>query len=135
MTDVTAEPGTEWIVDAHGCDPERLRSRELLEALMDGIITDLALRPVAPALWHQFPGPGGLTGVVVLSESHLTCHTFPERGYAAFNLYCCRPRAEWPWKTELASRLGATDVSVTTHARGVVEAPPHVQLFRASRGR
>ena len=117
---MTAEPGTEWIVDAHGCDPGRLRSRPTLAALLDQVVSDLALRPVAPALWHQFPEPGGLTGVVVLSESHLTCHTFPERGYAAFNLYCCRPRAEWPWADELAARLGATEVKVTTHTRGVV---------------
>jgi S-adenosylmethionine decarboxylase len=121
MTAMTTEPGAEWIVDALGCDPERLRSRATLEALVERIIADLALRPVSPALWHQFPGPGGLTGVVVLSESHLTCHTFPERGYAALNLYCCRPRAEWPWARELATRLGATDVRVTTCPRGVVE--------------
>ena len=119
MAAMTAEPGTEWIVDAYGCDPDRLRSRATLEALVGQVIADLALKPVAPAVWHQFPGPGGLTGVVVLSESHLTCHTFPERGYAALNLYCCRPRAEWPWDAELAARLGATDVKVTTHARGV----------------
>ena len=93
---------------------------ELGRRILDQVVSDLALRPVVPALWHQFPEPGGLTGVVVLSESHLTCHTFPERGYAAFNLYCCRPRAEWPWVQELASRLGATEVKVTAHTRGVV---------------
>jgi S-adenosylmethionine decarboxylase len=118
---MTTEPGTEWIVDAHGCDPVRLRSRAALEALVDQIVLDLALRPVTPAVWHQFPEPGGLTGVVVLSESHLTCHTFPERGYAALNLYCCRPRAAWPWANELAARLGASDVRVTTQTRGVAE--------------
>ena len=32
---------------------------------------------------------------VLLSESHLSGHTFPETGFAAINLYCCRPREAW----------------------------------------
>lgn len=115
---MTLEAGCEWLVDAHGCDPAALRSPEVLHALCDRIVAELGLRPVAPPLWHQFPDAGGLTGVVVLSESHLTCHTFPERGFAAFNLYCCRPRPAWPWAERLGHALGATDVQVTSHARG-----------------
>jgi S-adenosylmethionine decarboxylase len=114
--------GCEWIVDAFGCDPEVLGSRDTLDALFAQVIRDLSLTAVAPPVWHRFPGPGGLTGVVVLSESHLTCHTFPERGFAAINLYCCRPRAPWPWADELARRLGASDVRVTAHARGAAAA-------------
>lgn len=110
--------GCEWIVDAFGCDPDALRSRETLDALVAQVLRELALTAVGPAVWHQFPGPGGLTGVVVLAESHLTCHTFPERGFAAFNLYCCRPRAPWPWALELTRRLGAAEVRVVTYERG-----------------
>lgn len=106
------------MVDAYGCDAEALRSRETLEGLVAQVLHDLELTAVAPAVWHRFPGPGGLTGVVVLAESHLTCHTFPERGFAAFNLYCCRPRAPWPWAVELTRRLGAAEVSVVAHERG-----------------
>ena len=112
------EPGCEWIVDAHGCDPSALASLETMKALFDRLIADLHLRQVAEPVWHQFPDAGGITGVVVLSESHLTCHTFPERGFAAVNLYCCRPRRDWPWAERLTEALGATDVQVTTHRRG-----------------
>ena len=113
------EPGCEWIVDAYGCDPSRLRSLDGLQALFAQIVEELGLRPVAPPTWHQFPDAGGVTGLVVLSESHLACHTFPERGFAALNLYCCRPRASWPWAERLTEALGATDVRVTTQSRGV----------------
>jgi S-adenosylmethionine decarboxylase len=112
------EPGCEWIVDACGCDPAALRCLKTLQSLCDGLITDLQLQPVSPPLWHQFPDPGGITGVVVLSESHLTVHTFPERGFAALNLYCCRPRPAWAWKERLTQALGSTDVRVTTLQRG-----------------
>ena len=74
------EPGCEWIVDAYGCDPAALRSLDALQALFERLIADLQLQPVAPPVWHQFPDAGGITGVVVLSESHLAVHTFPERG-------------------------------------------------------
>jgi S-adenosylmethionine decarboxylase len=115
-----APVGCEWMVDAFGCDADALRSRETLDALVAQILRDLSLTAVAPAVWHQFPGPGGWTGVVVLAESHFTCHTFPERGFAAFNLYCCRPRAPWPWENELPRRLGAAEVRVVAHTRGMV---------------
>jgi S-adenosylmethionine decarboxylase len=106
-------------VDAYGCDPSRLRSLDGLQALFAQIVEELGLRPVAPPTWHQFPEAGGVTGLVALSESHLACHTFPERGFAALNLYCCRPRASWPWAERLAEALGATDVQVNTQSRGV----------------
>jgi S-adenosylmethionine decarboxylase len=110
--------GTEWLVDASGCRPDALRSVPVFDALFARIVADLGLRPLQPALWHQFPGAGGLTGLLLLSESHLACHTFPERGFAAINLYCCRERPEWAWARELGDAVGATHVSVRRVPRG-----------------
>jgi S-adenosylmethionine decarboxylase len=116
---VTSLPtGTEWVVDAHGCDPEALRSREILDGLFRQVVEDLGLRPAGDAVWRQFPGPGGITGLLLLTESHLACHTFPERRFAAFNLYCCRPREDWPWPERLGALLGAERVSVRRLLRG-----------------
>jgi S-adenosylmethionine decarboxylase len=109
--------GTEWVIDAHGCDPSALRSPEVLQALFDRIVREVGLQIAAPAVWKVFPGEGGVTGLLLLSESHLTCHTFPERGFAALNLYCCRPRESWPWADRLRETLGATGVEVRALAR------------------
>jgi S-adenosylmethionine decarboxylase len=109
--------GTELLIDAIACDPARLRSREALVCLFASIIRDLGLHPIAGA-WHTFPEPGGgITGVLLLAESHLTIHTFPERGAAAINLYCCRRRPAWDWERQLAAALGATAVGVRESAR------------------
>ncbi len=107
--------GVEWIIDAQGCEPGALRDVVRLRALFDRLIADLQLTPVAPAVWHTFPAPGGITGVVVLAESHLACHTFPEFGSLCVNLFCCRPRDEFDVAALLADVLGATD----THVRRV----------------
>ena len=113
-----AASGLEYVIDARGCRPSALRSRADLERLTSRIIRDLQLRVIGTPAWHTFPGPGGVTGLVMLAESHLSVHTFPERGYAAINLYCCRPIADWPWQTALREALGATDVTVRTLTRG-----------------
>jgi len=119
-------PGSEWLIDAHGCRAEALRSIGTLEALFGKIIDELCLRPITAPIWHQFSGEGGVTGVVLLSESHLSVHTFPESGFAAINLYCCRPREAWPWEPALAAALGAQSVHVRKESRGVITAAgPH----------
>jgi len=104
--------GREWLVEAHGCDPVRLADPGVLARVFERMITDLELHPVAPAQWHRFPGPGGVTGMCMLAESHLACHTFPEFGSLCLNLFCCRPRPEWDYRAHLADLLGAGDVRV-----------------------
>lgn len=110
--------GTEWLVDATGCDPKRLGDLRTMRELCDEIVSDLKLRTIGAPLWHQFPSPGGVTGMYLLTESHLTCHTFPEFGLATFNLYCCQSHADWPWRTRLSERAGASLVSVRCLPRG-----------------
>jgi len=111
--------GVEWIVDAYDCDPLALASRERLVALVDRIVGDLQLTRLGEPIWHVFPDPGGMTGLILLSESHLTVHTFPEVGFAAMNLYSCqRWRHAWSWEAHLAETLGARRIDVRAIARG-----------------
>jgi S-adenosylmethionine decarboxylase len=111
--------GCEWIVDAQGCGFSQLRSLEHLRLVCGRVIEELELCVVGAPLWHQFPEPGGVTGLYLLSESHLACHTWPERGLATFNLFCCRRRREWAWELHLKQLLLAEQVSVRVIERGV----------------
>lgn len=110
--------GTEWIVDAIGCDAALLADLFAIRAVCDDVVERLSLHVVGQPLWHQFPTPGGVTGLYLLSESHLACHTFPEHGLATFNLYCCRRRANCDWPRLLHDGLGASDIRVREVARG-----------------
>ncbi|MEO8801109.1 MAG: S-adenosylmethionine decarboxylase [Polyangiaceae bacterium] len=117
--------GTEWLVDASGCDVARLSDLALLRGIVESIIATLDLRVVGAGAWHAFPppaddptAPAGVTGLYLLTESHVACHTYPEHRVATFNVYCCRPRPEFPWQEELARALGAAKVTVRSIARG-----------------
>jgi len=110
-------PGTEWLIDASGCDPTVLADLDRLRAIFNRIIRDLQLNVLGEIAWHQFDHPNGISGLALLSESHLTCHTYPEFRAATFNLYCCRNRASWPWETMLKEMLGATEVNVRVFER------------------
>lgn len=109
--------GTEWLIDASGCRAETLRDTTVLRQMFERIIGDLNLQVVGEQMWHSFPAPGGVTGLALLTESHLACHTYPEFRTATINLYCCRERAEWPWAARLAEILGAQSVSVRVSHR------------------
>jgi S-adenosylmethionine decarboxylase len=109
--------GTEWLIEAADCDPEKLRDETALRAIFERVVAGLDLR-VLDSLWHSFPGAGGVTGLAALTESHLACHTYPEHRTATFNLYCCRTRPEWDWTSELKSALGAQAVFVSKIERG-----------------
>lgn len=111
--------GTEWLIEATGCDRERLRDESTVRSIFTSVISDLGLRSVG-SVWHKFPGEGGVTGLIALTESHLACHTYPEYGTATFNLYCCRTRPEWDWDTNLKDMIGAANVTVTRIERGEV---------------
>lgn len=104
--------GDEWIVEAFGCDAARLADRATLSALLDRMVRELALRPIGAGQWHVFPPPAGITGMLLLAESHLTVHTFPEHGSLCLNLFCCTPRATWPFAERLTELLGAERVTV-----------------------
>lgn len=104
--------GREWVVDAYGCAPDSLKDQARLERLFTTLVNCLALHPLKPADWFQFPGPGGWTGLLMLEESHLACHTFPEHGSLCLSLFCCKPRPEFNFVIYLSREFQAESVRV-----------------------
>lgn len=117
--EVPLTTGQEWLVDARGCSPEHLKDARRLAALFETLIVLLDLKVVGQPQWHVFPEPGGVTGLALLAESHLAIHTFPETGFAALNVYCCRPRVRPDFEALLVRHLGAAGCAVRELPRGV----------------
>jgi S-adenosylmethionine decarboxylase len=105
-----------------------LADRAACERCVARLVEDLALTPVAPAQWHHFPPPGGLTAVLLLAESHLALHTFPEHGSLTLNVFCCRPRPAYDFAPALHDTLGITDVRVRTIERVYATSTPILRL-------
>ncbi len=104
--------GCEWIIDAHGCNASTLADLGALQALFSHLITGMGLRPVEAPVFHQFPDPGGITGLTLLAESHIACHTFPEFGSLCLNVFCCVPRSPCSFEQYLKDRFGASRVHI-----------------------
>ncbi len=106
------------MIDAEGCDPDLLRDPGALAAVFEELVVTMGLQVLGTPQWHRFPAPGGVTGLALLSESHLTIHTFPEHGFAALNVYCCRPRTPADFGAVLTRQLGASSCTVRELPRG-----------------
>lgn len=104
--------GIEWVIDAHGCRADALADPSILEQLFDRIVSAMDLHPLGKSSWHRFPHTGGVTGVSLLRESHLACHTFPEYGSLCLNLFCCRAREAGDFEGLIKAELGASSVDV-----------------------
>lgn len=82
----------------------------------------VAKAEVREAVFHQFfpQGIAGVSGVVVLSESHISIHTWPEEQYAAVDIYTCGLQTDPHAACEhLAKALGAKNWAMTFIERGI----------------
>jgi S-adenosylmethionine decarboxylase len=110
--------GRHVIAELDGCDPGLLSDSRAIRRLL----LDAARRAGATALADEtfaFQN-GGVSGFVLLAESHISIHTWPEHRYAAVDIYTCG-RHTMPDKAcaYLADRMGATQVRTTALDRGV----------------
>lgn len=80
--------GTHLLADLSGIAPELLASCEPIEALLRAA-AEAAGAHILHSHFHAF-GPGlGVTGVVLLAESHISIHTWPEQAFAAVDIFMC----------------------------------------------
>lgn len=114
--------GHHTLVELSGCDPARLkRVRDVRRWMLEAAA--LANGTVVRAVFHEF-SPWGVSGVVVIAESHLTIHTWPEHGYAAVDVFSCSPRLRHAVVREhLRRMLGARTATSVKVRRGPATAP------------
>lgn len=119
--------GRQILVEYYHCNPRVLNDRDEIAAAM-GEAARLSGATVVEEVFHLF-NPHGISGVVVIAESHLSIHTWPEYGYAAVDLFTCGEEIQ-PEKAfdHLKRILEAGSVSVMELKRGVLE--PKIKPLR-----
>lgn len=76
------------LLELNGCDEKRLSSVPFLRDVLLHAATEAGATIVGDS-FHTFPPYGGVSGVVIILESHLSIHTWPEHGYAAVDIFTC----------------------------------------------
>jgi len=112
--------GHHYIVEGSGCDPEVISRVEQVEQILvrAAEVADVQVWAIS---FHRFR-PAGVSGVVVISESHLSVHTWPELGYVALDIFTCGDRAKPEAAVQQALKaFGATNVHITEVTRGLEE--------------
>ena len=112
--------GRHILTEFYGCDYDTLNSVETIQSYMEEA-TKIAGATIVQSVFHLF-NPHGVSGVVVIAESHLAIHTWPEYGYAAIDLFTCGEVVD-PWKayTYLRERFHAQHVSSIEMKRGQLD--------------
>lgn len=101
-----AVTGLHVIADLYGCPAGPVMTdAAILEETCVRFVREAGLLDVG-RLFHAFPGGGGVTGTVVLAESHLSLHTWPENGYVSLDVFVCNYTSDNSFKARaLAERL------------------------------
>lgn len=110
--------GTHIIVELSDCNPALLSNVDKVTDILVSAAKE-ANAEVLQTAFHRFM-PQGVSGVVVIAESHLSIHTWPEYGYAAMDIYTCGDNTD-PWKAcyFAAAKFKAKKMLTTEVRRGI----------------
>jgi S-adenosylmethionine decarboxylase len=113
--------GRHVLAEIYGCDFEVLDDIRRVEEIMVGAALAAGAQ-IREVVFHKF-SPQGISGVVVISESHLTIHTWPELGYAAVDVFTCGDNVN-PWDAcqYLAREFQARHMTAQETKRGIYAA-------------
>jgi len=117
--------GRHILAEVYDCDPNILNDRELIEEILVKAALEAGAE-VREVAFHKF-SPQGVSGVVVISESHLAIHTWPELGYAAVDVFTCGNRVN-PWDAcnYISDGLRSKHMDATEVKRGLFDEPVKV---------
>lgn len=124
--------GRHVLAEVYGCDRQILDDINSVRDIMKtaALKAGAEIREVA---FHKF-APQGVSGVVVISESHLAIHTWPELGYAAVDVFTCGDTVD-PWKAcdYIVGEFKAGSVTASEMKRGIFETSRH-QMDKSKKG-
>lgn len=116
--------GRHLLVELMGCDSKILNDKKAVKRYMVDAAKAAGATPVRD-IFYSF-SPIGISGVVVIEESHLTIHTWPEYGYAAVDVFTCGDKILPETAADLlAKKLHASYASMMEVKRGIISTSCH----------
>lgn len=92
----TNDFGLHQTFDCYNCPEEILDNFEFLKKFLDGLPARINMTKISEPFIIRHAGgtpkdPGGLTGFIMIAESHISIHTFPKLGFFTMDVYSCNP--------------------------------------------
>ncbi len=114
--------GRHLIAEYADCDNSILNDLEALEKQMNQAVRESGAT-IVKSVFHRY-NPQGVSGIVVIAESHFSIHTWPEYGYAAVDFFTCGNAVD-PYKAYeyLKTILGSKTTQINELKRGI---PSHI---------
>ena len=113
--------GFHYLIELNNCDPNYLKDAQILENLLRKAVKESGATEIG-RVFHEF-SPHGVSGVVLISESHFSIHTWPEYGYAAVDFFTCNKSVDVQKAIGILKKnLGAKSSSFVEIKRGFPEA-------------
>ena len=110
--------GFHYLIELYDCDHNLLKNSDFLEKLMRVSVKESGATEIGH-VFHEF-SPHGVSGVVLISESHFSVHTWPEHDYAAVDLFTCNPDLKIQHVYQkLKKELGSQKSSIVEIKRGI----------------
>jgi len=114
--------GRHILAEYYSCDISALDNITFLEKCMREAV-EASGATIIDSKFHQF-SPYGVSGVIVIAESHMAIHTWPEYGYCAVDIFTCGDTVNGHVALDyLKENLGAANASVMEIKRGVLDLP------------
>jgi S-adenosylmethionine decarboxylase len=138
MNSPTEQFGVHVMIDGYGADPQLLADQSYLLSLLHDLPRELGMHTICdPQVVEVGPmnpkDPGGISGFVMIAESHISFHTFPNRGFVTMDLYTCQVGMDADWAANrLKKAFGLTDADVFVQKRGL-RYPSHDVFVPADR--
>lgn len=112
--------GRHVLIEFYGCPSEIIEDNKLIEKIMNEA-AEYSGATIVESVFHHF-NPYGVSGAVIIAESHLTIHTWPEYGYASVDVYTCGDSVS-PWKAAeyLGEKLKANRTESFEVPRGMID--------------
>ena len=114
--------GNHLLVELYECNSKKLNDLGKLEMVLEEAVR-ISGATALKASFHQF-APQGVSGVIIIAESHFTIHTWPEYGYAALDIFTCGQSVDSQKALDyIEKELNVKTVSVTEMRRGNIRFP------------
>ena len=103
--------GPHLMIDGYHADPAKLDDVDLIRHILDSLPVEMEMTKIMPPHVFRYEGlrpeDAGVTGVVIIAESHIAIHTFPHKGFLSVDVFSCK---DFDVQRALSSLIGTFEI-------------------------